>query len=1413
MNFAKIQAIAIVLIMSVVSGKVNSQVLNSGFENSLTGWTQEGTSVKSISTINNWTVLPAQGYMAEIVPASYDAKSAAAALLLTSASISWNNVTNFGVLYQDIQLVQGQSVTLWWNYVSSDPYSDDGCFASLSGSGWQEVKVLVRTFTDGLHEATGKYGLTGWHTVTFVAPSEGTYRLGFGIFNVIDNKNNPHLFIDNEEGSIFAPGYPVVTTSAISNPIEQPIAAGGSVLKAGMGSVTAKGIVCGTSPESSINETGVIQVSGGSGLGSFACNLTDLNPGVNYFVRAYATNSSNLTSYGGNVSFTTPSSGLPSVTTQDINEITHSTAMSGGSITTDGGSEISARGIVWNTSDNPTLISNLGISNHGAGTSPFSDTITGLTSNTIYYVKAYATNSSGTAYGSQITFRTAADPPIAVAASDIGQGSFTANWNFTAGANNYFLDVATDESFNQMLPGYDNKDMGIVASARLTGLYQDTDYYYRVRAFNGDVTSLHSNTISLKTLQLHHFQIETPEGTSIGTQIAGDPFLIKISAMDATNQLIPDYSGSVSLTSTGNLIQGSETDSFVNGVLIAHQVVLALAGNEITLTASSGEISGSSSAFNVDPATLHNFLVESDSSLDHQPEGIVVYTGEKFGVKVTARDRFNNIKRDYAGNIIFNSSNDAIVEFPTGLQQFTTGEGTTFNNGIRIFENAITIPVAGSYWLGVADETQTSLNGTLQNILVVPAELDIFYRMTNPRIYDSNSFEFDIEVKSTEEVYLSKGVVAFNFNDLTFDNDNLLWNTIKGPILEGITEIEKDAKYDWTNPGPTITGSIAAIGFDANYTMAGANDGYLNKINSSWQRIMTIRAPLISGQPVNLTWDQSKMANQQYCQIGSNALLFSRVVLEDISFSDLYPERFYTTDNGWQESGGNGVPDLSVPKLTSILNGNLNAGANWAATALRLHPEATLTLPPGSAITVTGELDIQNREGLTIQSDATGTGSLIASSVAGAGFANIQRYMTGDAWHLIASPVSGQTVAGFLASNTLIPEKEGARGFTTYNTSENAWNPMFSSFEAGNLTAGTGFLARTSIDGPIGFTGQIATGDQLIPVSDEGSGWNLVGNPYTSAILSNDLGNGFLYQNNQMLDPSYVALYVWDESYSTSGYRVINYLTDPDLACIGQGFLVKVNEPGSIGFNPSMQVHQPAAHHKSATTERPSIGLTIKQDGSQASTEIVFTALATHGLDPGFDAGLLQPDSGFSLCTRLVVDNGKDFAIQALPLPDDLPLAIPLGLTCKSGGEVLLSATMNHMPSHIKAEILDRQTNASFPVQSDQQCVSLLLNSSTSFSDRFILVLAPQTTATMPLDRKPDFSVYQSHGEMVLEGQVSSDATIRITDLQGRMISEFRPGPGNSHRIPSGQLKTGIYLLQIRDHNQFKSFKIPVLKK
>jgi len=95
---------------------------------------------------------------------------------------------------------------------------------------------------------------------------------------------------------------------------------------------------------------------------------------------------------------------LPTVTTNTVSNITSTTALCGGNVTDDGGADVTARGICWSTSQNPTISGSL--TTDGSGTGAFTSNMTGLDQSTTYYVRAYATNSSGTAYGAEVSFIT-----------------------------------------------------------------------------------------------------------------------------------------------------------------------------------------------------------------------------------------------------------------------------------------------------------------------------------------------------------------------------------------------------------------------------------------------------------------------------------------------------------------------------------------------------------------------------------------------------------------------------------------------------------------------------------------------------------------------------------------------------------------------------------------------------------------------------------------------------------------------------------------------------------------------------------------------------------------------------------------------------------------------------------------------
>ena len=138
------------------------------------------------------------------------------------------------------------------------------------------------------------------------------------------------------------------------------------------------------------------------GSANYDINMSGLTPATTYYVRAYATNSEG-TGYGNVLDFVT-SNEVPYVSTAAISSMNETSAICGGNVTSSNGSEVTARGVCWSTSQNPTIAD--AHTTDGSGIGSFTSSITGLPSGTTYYVRAYATNSTGTGYGEQCSFNT-----------------------------------------------------------------------------------------------------------------------------------------------------------------------------------------------------------------------------------------------------------------------------------------------------------------------------------------------------------------------------------------------------------------------------------------------------------------------------------------------------------------------------------------------------------------------------------------------------------------------------------------------------------------------------------------------------------------------------------------------------------------------------------------------------------------------------------------------------------------------------------------------------------------------------------------------------------------------------------------------------------------------------------------------
>lgn len=181
----------------------------------------------------------------------------------------------------------------------------------------------------------------------------------------------------------------------------------GKVTSHGGETVSEVGFLYGTT--SNLDSTISLKVTTSYTGDSFSLTLTSLTRATEYYIKPFVTNSAG-TAYGEVTSFTTLPE-LPVVTTNHITDITDNSAVSGGVITDDGGSDIIAKGVVWSRSKNPTVEDSFKTED-GNGVDPFTSYLTDLTPGRTYYVRAYATNLVGTSYGDQHEFRTTGESPF-----------------------------------------------------------------------------------------------------------------------------------------------------------------------------------------------------------------------------------------------------------------------------------------------------------------------------------------------------------------------------------------------------------------------------------------------------------------------------------------------------------------------------------------------------------------------------------------------------------------------------------------------------------------------------------------------------------------------------------------------------------------------------------------------------------------------------------------------------------------------------------------------------------------------------------------------------------------------------------------------------------------------------------------
>jgi hypothetical protein len=716
-----------------------------------------------------------------------------------------------------------------------------------------------------------------------------------------------------------------------------------------------------------------------------------------------------------------------------------------------------------------------------------------------------------------------------------------------------------------------------------------------------------------------------------------------------------------------------------------------------------------------------------------------------------------------------------------------------------------------------------------------PSGQTLTYRFANPRVIrvaGIDNFEFDVQVVADAAgKYFWSGQIVLNYDNTTLSTAAAEWTVTGAAAFVADNSLGSGhPKYNATN---TITGSttkVLNIGItgDLNVFANGPNATDFTGITTSYQTMVTVRGRITSGTGVaGLSFLQSSMNGQQ--SFVSGVSTFTNYTNPNLynpaDLLNAYVGRIYSGGKGWSQVGNTSDAqwvDWTAAVNTSVWDGTATTPATGESRmgALRIHSPATLTIPPSGQLTCTNG-EINTALGLVIQSTSAGTGSFIdngTTATVGSGSAAVQRDMTADQYHIVSPSVTNLDIATFKVSNAVDKIRN-------YSESAGVWSPAV--LASGSFVSGNGYLlnrtaANVASTGVAAYAGTPASGNQSINVTRTGNGWNCIGNPFTSAILATGAG-GLLTLNSTQLDPSFSGIYVWDEQPGYNGTQ-INYkvicntpYTFPtgvtqlvqDYLQTGQGFFVKPKTGGgSISIPTSLRSHQNAIGFKSAEVSWPAIKLVARGQNQSDYTIVAFNSNMTNGLDPTYDVGMLKGNPNFSLYSRLVEDNGVDFAVQSLPDRDFGKYCIPIGIDCKDAGEVTFTAETVNLPAGIQVTLQDMMTHTNTRLDLKNAKYTATIAQGTEGPGRFFLITEGKLVNGNDLQLQGDLTIYTIGKTIYIKGEVSPDARFALYSIDGKLLSNFKAGWTNQNHLDASYFPSGTYILTVTDKNQRKSAKV-----
>lgn len=490
--------------------------------------------------------------------------------------------------------------------------------------------------------------------------------------------------------------------------------------------------------------------------------------------------------------------------------------------------------------------------------------------------------------------------------------------------------------------------------------------------------------------------------------------------------------------------------------------------------------------------------------------------------------------------------------------------------------------------------------------------------------------------------------------------------------------------------------------------------------NNKGVRIPAQSAGLISYYTFNVAALNSNNYTTERDEVSktNNALLVnfarsgnaSNVVYEDIGIlnNTATAKNHFTASGNWSNiaNWSLGFVPSSVDEVV------INSGVNATLNTDNLHV-GKLNINAGGMVTIprhkelTSNKPITNNGRIEINSDASESGTLVVPYATGSGTVTYKRGgLLANKWSIVSSPVLGQEVVAFAqmpandirVNTSVTPNRYAISYYDDNQTAGNKWRYFNTNTPTSRrFSNGDGYAISRATDGAVSFTGAINTNQVNHVILD--NQWHALGNPYVSYYPINKNGNkSFLKDNLTSLDPSYQAVYMWDNAQNK--YVAVTELdATTKMLPPGQGFFIRMGNATQVKFDAKRRRATASgsittfAKGVASTTKMPRITLNADNGTYTVKTTINYLENVTKGLDAGYDFGNFDT-ANFDVFTRLVEnDKGTNYTIQSVPKSLFDTMEIPVGIKADKNTTVSFSATIHNLPDNAKVYLEDRKTN------------------------------------------------------------------------------------------------------------------------